>query len=230
MKINKVTITGADDKVDLGELVKLSAEFPFVEWGILFSQTKQGTQRFASPNFVRNVGNIEGVKLSAHFCGGFAKDVLEKADYSWIVLLPSNFERVQLNYNFKHSAGYRMFPLYNFLMGRNEKAVIFQYNKSNKEVLDNFATEDLPPRAHFLYDSSGGNGKVIESISPSIGSQYTGYSGGITPDNIDDICRMITEDPEDVEVWIDLETGARTDNEFDLVKVRTILETANKYM
>ncbi len=230
MKINKVTITGADDKVDPDELVKLSAEFPFVEWGILFSATKMGSQRYPKIEYMRQLGGIESLNLSAHFCGHFAKDILEN-NFTWLIkALPKNFKRAQLNYNFKHSAGYRLFPLYTFLNTANEKAIIFQYNKSNKEVLDNFVMEDLPPTAHFLYDSSGGNGKVIESIGPTIGSQYTGYSGGITPDNIDDICRMITEDPEDVEVWIDLETGARTDNEFDLVKVRTILETANKYM
>ena len=32
------------------------------------------------------------------------------------------------------------------------------------------------------------------------------------------------------EVWIDLESGARTDNEFDLVKVEKILEVASKYV
>ena len=32
MRINKVTITGADDKTNQSELVTLSQEYSFIEW------------------------------------------------------------------------------------------------------------------------------------------------------------------------------------------------------
>jgi len=38
MKINKITITGADDRTKISDLVQLQKDYPFVEWGILFSK------------------------------------------------------------------------------------------------------------------------------------------------------------------------------------------------
>ena len=37
MKLTKVTLTGADDFTDPKRLIEISREYPFVEWGILFS-------------------------------------------------------------------------------------------------------------------------------------------------------------------------------------------------
>jgi hypothetical protein len=41
MILDRVTITGADDDVDIGDLVDLSARYPFVEWGILSSSSRR---------------------------------------------------------------------------------------------------------------------------------------------------------------------------------------------
>jgi len=46
MKINKLTITGADDATNQDSLLDFSNNFGFVEWGILFSKTKLGEKRY----------------------------------------------------------------------------------------------------------------------------------------------------------------------------------------
>ena len=83
---------------------------------------------------------------------------------------------------------------------------------------------------HILYDSSGGRGVEIKQIKSPYKNIYTGYSGGINPDNIDDICKQITFHKKDDRVWIDIQTGARTNNEFDLEKVETILKITSKFV
>ncbi len=54
MKIDKVTLTGADDSVRPAELVEISQQYPLVEWGILFSKSQQGTARFPHSIGYRN--------------------------------------------------------------------------------------------------------------------------------------------------------------------------------
>ena len=46
MKLQYVTMTGADESVDPKALIELSKEFPFVEWGILIGS--QSGMRFPS--------------------------------------------------------------------------------------------------------------------------------------------------------------------------------------
>jgi len=40
MKIIKLTITGADDKTEVSSLIDISNNFEFIEWGILFSNSR----------------------------------------------------------------------------------------------------------------------------------------------------------------------------------------------
>jgi len=230
MKINKLTITGADNATNQTELVNLSNEYPFIEWALLFSKHKAGEQRYPSPEYIASLVQNTIIPLAAHFCGWWAKEVLENKNYDLIRNLPLNFERVQLNYNFKNSTGYSLLALYKFAEANPDRGIILQFNKSNKEILTEFLVGGLPENIHFLYDSSGGNGKEIERIEATLGEQYTGYAGGINQENVDKICQMITDDAEQVNTWIDLESGARTDNEFDLVKVRDIIAKVRQFI
>lgn len=231
MKINKLTITGPDDKVDQSKLVELSQEFPFIEWAILFSKAKEGQTRYPSREYIDRLTSETQIPLAAHFCGWWAKEVLENKNYELITSVSDKFKRIQLNYNFRNSVGFKLIPLNEFVSTLENKAIILQYNKSNAEVLTRFVNEEtLPSNIHFLYDASGGRGTEIERIEATIGNQYTGYAGGITPDNVERICQMITDDSEQVNTWVDLETGARTNDEFDLDKVRDIALKASKFI
>lgn len=225
MKINKVTITGADDKTDIKDLVVLTEKYPFVEWGILFSNSR-GKQRYPSENWVKEVTKLN-LPLSAHFCGWWARQVLEEGNYS-LIEQAEGFSRIQLNYNFARSRGWKLKDLIEWAE-ESPKDIILQLNKSNKPIISDLE----PPKAiNFLYDASGGRGTVIGAIEPPMDGSYTGYAGGLSVENIDHICKLITEsdDGEDTEVWIDLESGARTNDEFDLTKVEEILRISSKYI
>ena len=46
--LDRLTITGPDDKTDIDTLLQLSQYYPFVEWAILYSPTRQGSERYPS--------------------------------------------------------------------------------------------------------------------------------------------------------------------------------------
>lgn len=230
MKINKVTITGADEKVNQLRLKELSEKFPFVEWGILFSSSKIGKQRYPSIDWIAALLD-HNVPLSAHFCGWWSKQILEESNMILIHNLTEQFKRVQLNYNFNTNKGLINFePIIKIAKENPDRSIIFQYNKSNKSILDFLAVRDIPNNINFLYDSSGGRGTEIETIGNPIHNFYTGYSGGLKLTNIVNVCDLIEQCPNENECWIDLESGVRTDNEFDLYLVEAILNIVSKYV
>ena len=225
MKINKVTFTGADNNTNIMELVSLQKTYPFVEWGILFSKNKEGEQRYPTLEYLNQFSPT--LNLSAHFCGWYAREVLEKMNYSLIKNLTGNFKRVQLNYNFKTSKGWNLNELINFATNNKKIDFILQYNENNKATLDKHLMCSLPENIHFLHDSSGGRGKVIETFNEPF-KNYTGYSGGLDDINMESICNTIKDIKNKSNVWIDMESGVRTNEQFDLEKVRTVLRTVVK--
>lgn len=73
MILQGVTITGADDHTYIEELMNLSAKFPFVEWGILMSPKRVGTNRFPSGHwmklFARAVSYTIALRIPDHAGG-----------------------------------------------------------------------------------------------------------------------------------------------------------------
>jgi hypothetical protein len=222
MQIDKVTITGADDRTNYNDLLNLQEDFPFVEWGILFSESKEGKNRYPSTEH-RNKQFIGGLNLSAHFCGWWARQVLEECNYRLIDDLPPQYKRIQLNYNFNTSTKFNLKKLREYMDGVGDR-IILQYNRSNKPALDIWLREhSVSSKFHFLYDASGGRGTEIDRIEQPIGGHYTGYAGGLSIDNLDKICCDIRRVKSDTKVWVDLESGARTGDKFDLELVRRLL-------
>ena len=73
MPLTCVTITGADDLTDVGDLAILSHEFPFVEWGILIG-SNEDVERFPSRMWIQQLikareGMNNEMRLSLHVCG-----------------------------------------------------------------------------------------------------------------------------------------------------------------
>jgi phosphoribosylanthranilate isomerase len=237
--IHTVTITGADDNVEQKELQKLFVKYPFVEWGILFSKTRAGTQRYPSTKWIDNLGSIDElfdrkkVKFSSHICGSICEDFLQ-GDRKILKLIQTNvFTRFQLNFNIeKYSVN--IFDFIHLMIRAEEKSynglnVILQYNQPNKAFMDFLIKYQPGEFLHYLYDSSGGNGKTPDSW-PAPLSKPTGYAGGLNLENLDSEIQKILSVTGETPIWIDAESGIRTNNEFDLVKVEKFLEIASKYV
>jgi phosphoribosylanthranilate isomerase len=227
MKISKVTITGLDTVDEIDNIIAIQKVFPFVEWGILFSSKSEGKNRYPSRTVIDKIIK-SGIPLSAHFCGTWAKSVLEKQNFYSIAALHENFKRVQLNYNFRRNQDWSLTHLNVFAIENNNREIILQYNESNKEAIDEFK-DFFPKNINILYDASGGRGTEIQEVMPPF-RNFTGYAGGINEVNIDGICKIITEHPDNSTVWIDMESGVRTKDIFDLQKVITVLNVCRKYI
>jgi hypothetical protein len=230
MIINRLTITGADDMVNRDDLLALEKEFPFIEWGILFSKDREGTPRYPSDLKRRLFGKLT---LAAHFNGWYSRQVMEENNFKLISSLPDYYQRVQINYDFSKNDKWNLHALEAFMSNYKEKAVILQYNERNARAIDAAIDNTWTGRIHFLHDNSGGRGKEIEFIADPVGQHsphYTGYAGGINEINIGRICQWIKAHLSTGDTWIDIESGARTQNKFDVQKVRWICEIAKKYI
>jgi hypothetical protein len=232
MKLTCVTITGADESVDPYNLCHLYDDFPFVEWGILMSVSKEGKEaRYPSESWVDELlRRSHGLPLAAHLCGQFSRDAID-GPFLWAIERPTHFERfgrIQFNGSVRsHGALLRV--------GRYEK-----HFPSKEFIFQSDSFEQCPlwlsgeGRPSLLLDNSGGRGVQLTEFPAPVPGVPCGYSGGIGPHSIDHVCRELTSNPNPAEVWIDTESNVRSDvsgkSVFDLVKVRKCLEIASKYV
>lgn len=238
--LDRVTITGADDQVDPKELMRLSREFPFVEWGILVSKTSAGKPRYPSEVWLRNL--VEHCRqerrkpwLSMHMCGRWTRDFC-KGDLTDFCSVMSQylsfFDRCQINWS----------PYFNDLDLEAVKDAIavcyptiqpiFQMGKDvNQEkwaVLVRWMQKNMIPFS-VLQDASGGRGDLPERWE-KISEVYTGFAGGLSPTNLPEQLGKIGEIlNEGDRCWVDVESGVRKDNSFILSYVVDFLKIAEPY-
>jgi hypothetical protein len=143
--------------------------------------------------------------------------------------LPNDFGRVQINYNFHKSDGWQVKWIIDYAADHPERSIIFQANNSNGAAIELIRAKLRSTNIHFLYDSSGGRGTEIDTIYPPF-ETYTGYSGGIHPGNIEPVVTKLIRYKSRSNIWIDMESGVRTENDFDPEKVGEVLEICNQYI
>lgn len=218
--LTRVTITGADDRTDVRDLVALSRQFPFVEWGILHSRKRVGSPRFPTEQWVQKLTHAASewpIEVAVHLCGAEARAVLDGTGS-----IPAGFgmaRRVQLN-------GWSLRPTRDLhslraMTEQHDVEVIFQCQ--SEHLLGQAAAEAMAVgRASALFDLSGGRG--IESgvfPRPPVGLSL-GYAGGIGPDNVLGVLKAIG--PVEHDFWIDMESRVRiTDDALDMQKVEQVL-------
>lgn len=238
--LDRVTITGADDKVNPSDLAALSKEFPFVEWGILFSPSpsRMGTPRYPTGGWLVDLCDFVDdpstphMNFSAHLCGGFAKHAMVDGDPEWFRLQCAYlFSRVQFN----------GFSVYRDHMSDKFLPMLEQHDGYSyvMQIADDDALKaadlltvdpDLRERMHVLFDASAGRGIQTQAWSAPATSLYVGYAGGLNPDNLRVNLTILEAVAGNRPFSIDMETGVRTDDVFDLEKVRKVLELARLYL
>lgn len=242
MEIRYVTLTGADDSVKPSDLAKISAKYPFVEWGILFSQCKTGDERYPTlawiDELIETAASEQSMNLSAHLCGKWVADIL-LGHFTFFrdEKLIQTFQRTQLNLGHKRiedALNSDFIPLFNetvsdiqVILGGNYKGLTFDY--------DFFWKNSIFP----MLDASGGRGIAEQQwLKPFCGESgqqiMHGYAGGLGPDNVVEEVEKIAQiiDDESVlnkTVWIDMETNLRTDGKFDLTKCEQVLEVVSDW-
>jgi phosphoribosylanthranilate isomerase len=100
--------------------------------------------------------------------------------------------------------------------------VIFQCDGVNDQLVG--IARDAGLDAVPLYDKSGGVGVVPDKWPSAMAGIYSGYAGGLGPDNLGNELQAISEAAGEGRFWVDMETRIRTSRVFDLATVRRCLE------
>ncbi len=190
-----ITFTGADSFTDIGEMCRLAARYP-IEWGILFSPSRQGRdQRYPGlENLVRFAET--GLRLAAHLCGGYSDDIMAGRQPTLHAKLGA-FQRIQVNCRTPDMMAVRSFQ------EDHTARVILQ---TTDKVFPNDTTVD------WLFDVSGGQG-MTSDFFPEHPGRMVGYAGGLGPKNV---VETITAIGAAGPFWIDMESKVRTNDRFDL--------------
>lgn len=239
-----VTLTGASDDVDVKALVDLSAEFPFVEWGILYSHNQSGLGgKYPSRTWmdkffdtVKATGYRTPMNTAIHLCGSSVSDYINDSLYTtqqsskriiniMEFLHPyfnmDNF-RLQLNFTLPH-IDFDLDEL-DSVIGGELFPVITQHKPKNSVIIE----YEYPSNHQLLFDTSGGRGISPELWPTQIPEKMCGYAGGIGPANISQVLKQLSEIVV-TPYWIDMENNLRTDDKFDLIKCRQVLEAVHSF-
>lgn len=229
MKLQHITFTGIDGKTDLGALWELQQQYPIAEFGVLVAKNwRENGNRYFNPSYL---GALEsrGLNLSAHFCGSIARAAV-RGDFEpfreWATAYPYIFNRCQLNIA-TSKENPDSFELC-------EDAFLFDeiiLQQMSVDDCDLYFNSNANKCVTVLLDASGGEG--IDTPIRVLKGSKVGYAGGINPDNVAEKLTFLMENEQVGDFWIDMESGVRTDDWFDIDKVRRVLEICepiiNKY-
>lgn len=249
-----VTLTGADDSLGEhgpSEMLKLSEEFPFVEWGILIG-SKPGRSRFPGLAFFERLHEawahrLESeteFRLSLHLCGSIL-DTVKRGRLLLPTWVPWGiFRRVQLNWHAEELSSVEWVNTLKALaelgaasyQGLFEEA-IFQVDGVNDLDFESFDPNGEPrmirPRLSGLFDTSHGAGRLPGGgwRKPIDGHKWCGYAGGLGPMNIAEELPKIQAAAGDVPFWVDMETRLYDGrDQFDLGRCRAVLEACRPFV
>ena len=218
--LSAITLTGADEAVDLKELRELHKVSALAELGFLYWPELQGTPRFPSQDWIKLALKQcpHGAK-SLHLCSsaveGFVAGDLE------ILSLAKLFNRVQLNFIAK-AASFTPEELSEAIMHFG-RPVITQHNAANRE----FNFKVAAPNHQLLLDSSMGQGKLPDIWPPVVAGRKCSYAGGLSPSNLHYQLPRIFKAAGNNRISIDLESGLRDiSNNFVMGKARDSLIVA----
>lgn len=232
MKIDRVTITGADDSTDIQWMLAMQERYPFVEWGILVSQTQMGGHRFPSSYWLVSLLEIQDrLKSSIHVCGRWVRDVCD-GDWSHLVAsvgpVMNKAQRIQLNFHaYAHKLDDEFFKAAKTESSDNGWQLIFQIDGVNDSLLAQARENRLD--AVPLYDLSGGAGVLPSQWPKQSEGVYTGYAGGLGPKNVIEQVEKI-KSVANGRIWIDMETRVRTEDDSKLSEglVESVLEQCSR--
>jgi len=226
-----VSLTGPDDKTDIAALADLSAAFPFVEWALLYVPHNEGAPRNPTRAWREAFFDASLSTSSAvHLCGSLAFEELLSNKLPKDILCAS---RLQLNVNARRIefTDKQVLDIYRRSLDLGPD-IILQRHADTAELIDKFVAS-LPVldthRVGVLLDQSKGTGRAPDTWlqPPALDGIQCGYAGGLGPENTAYVLRTLVamNDPQEP-YWIDMESGIRTDNQFDIAKARAVLEAA----
>lgn len=238
MKLDRVTITGADDSVTPMEMFELSEQYPYLEWGILVDCGRV-RPRFPSNVWFHNLQAFaigrKNFQLSLHLCGNLLDYLLLGSLAHIPSMMDEGLRRIQLNFHgeptkvdlpafIRALSGFESKPQFIFQIdGVDGQRLISEVEGEGRH---SFST--VP-----LFDMSHGEGKSPDKWPvPFDHDTYHGYAGGLGPDNLHIEIPRIARAVGECRIWIDMETKVRSADggALDLEKVARCLEIAKPFV
>lgn len=215
--LDRVTITGADDNADQLEMLELSLVYPWLEWGVLVSRSREGSPRYPSRQWQeRLLKSAHRMNLSMHVCGKWAREIFT-GSVTWDELPPikTGVERIQVNGD-PGDITYPAFPPI-----ANGIQLIVQYPRAASYLR---ACQARGLNCAPLFDESGGEGRQVRAWSDIPDCDYVGHAGGIGPDDVKETVGSIMAFRRGT-FWIDSEGRMRDEQDrLDMRKVQRYLE------
>ena len=219
MKPVRLTFTGVDARTDLDAVIGIGRRNPHVEFAVLVgSRTGQtGQNRYPDLGVVKDFRRravAAGVKCAIHLCGCYSRAVMKK-QWEAPLYVSKGFDRIQVN-----ASRYDMTAVEEFKR---------RYVGIGVTVIVQCRTRHMDkrfPGIAFLHDESGGRG--IDGIKHwPLRQRYGGFAGGLGAANIREAVGYVRMTAL-TGSWLDMETGVRTDDWFDLAKVEDVIDLAKK--
>lgn len=201
-----LTFTGADDRTDVDGMKALSAQYP-IEWGILFSPSRQGVDPRYPGGEAQSRLLWSGLRLAAHLCGDHSRAIMEGRSLADQIPVDLGiFDRIQVNHGAPQPDRINAFR-----RGWGPRCIA----QCRSEAFPRDTSID------WLFDASGGRGLRPSAWPPHPPGRLVGYAGGIDPDNVQSVIAQIGAAGR---YWLDMESGVRTDNRLDLNLCRRVCE------
>lgn len=235
MSLELVSLAGADDQVAPEALAGLSARHPFAEWAILYFPEKEGTPRNPSGGWREQFLALKLPYTAAHLCGTKVfRDLLNAETAPSLIADLSRYRRIQLNINARRPefTDEEVLAIYRTLHQAGLR-LILQHHAASERVIEEFLydlDEAGMKRVDILFDASKGTGQRPDAWpAPHRFNLFCGYAGGLGPEVLEaELPKIKTavaqaQSRRDLPYWIDMESGIRTDNVFDLEKAEQVL-------
>ena len=228
MKIQHLTITGADNQTPIEKMLSLSEAFPFLEWGILISKKSLGKISYPDLEWLDRLSSVSSsMNISGHICGIWLHEILQGRFPG--EMIPQGFNRIQLNLA-RYIPQVRIQNLKKSLPP--DKSYILQVGEYYQQGIS--LARDLilaNYQVAVLYDVSGGSG-----ISPTEWKVFpedipVGYAGGLGPDNLLHGLKIIESVVGNRSIWIDMQAGIRTEKKrsIDFGKIQACIDIVKSF-
>ncbi len=229
--LRRVSLTGADDHTPVERLVELTCRFPFVEWAVLYTPHNEGAPRNPTAAWRERFFADLASHSAVHLCGSLAFEQLLAGSLAADLL---GARRLQLNINARRVEFTDAQVLEVFARALDVcPAIILQYHEQSAPVIERYVAglgAVDQGRVHVLMDASRGTGKAPDQWRwPSaFESAYVGFAGGLGPQNTAATVEVLR--PFGRPFWVDMESGVRTDNRFDLHKAASVLDSCARFI
>lgn len=221
-----ISFVGVDTETHKDHIDQFQSPIP-CEWSVLFSDSKSvgNYMRYPSYDFCKDFLSWcqeRGWLGSLHLCGSVIdrylkqeRDVMELCKLAY---------RIQLNINIAKYPDYdKLTDDILKVVSAHDHDIIMQQNKTKAKFMEVFLPKTTA--VNLLHDGSGGFGREISEVQPPDDKHFTGYAGGIKPENVAKIVNLIeNNNPNGKKYYIDMESGIRTDNIFSVEKCRQVVQ------